>query len=346
MISEKITVVILTYNKAEYIEQTIESVFRQTYTDWDMVIVDDCSNDNTEFVVQKYLSEKIRYFRHSTNWGPGATVNDGIEKANTEYVTLIASDDVLLPNHLALVMNEFQNDKLVETVFTRLKVIDENGKYLNRNIAPPCTDKYKLLNHLFYVGNEIPSPGVAFNKKLFEKTPPFNPALILMHDYDLNVRALMYGKTSIVSEPTVLYRRFSEPSVNLSGNVSRVRICESVERKTVLDNFLKLNYDDMKKIFPQLENCTEQEIMLKFLMDTCIKDDEILSAWAFERLIKYIEKNSDIFKNDLFNFQYKDYIDLYKVHEKIHEAKAVKLTHKQRLFNSIKKIVKRLFGLR
>lgn len=342
MTSEKITVVIPTYNKAEYIEQTIESVFRQTYTDWEIVIVDDCSSDNTEQVVQKYLSEKIRYFRHITNLGPGATFNDGIEKANTEYVTLIASDDVLLSNHLALVMNEFQNDKSVETVFTRLKVIDENGKYLNRNIAPPCTDKYKLLSHLFYVGNDLPSPGVAFNKKLFEKTPPFNLALIMMHDYDLNVRALMYGKTSIVPEPTVLYRRFSVPSVNLSGNVSWVRICESVERKTVLDNFLKLNYDDMKKIFPQLDDCTEQEIMLKFLMNTCIKDDEILSAWGFERLIEYIEGHDDIFKNNIFNFQYKDYINLYKANKKI----ILGTTHKQKLFNTVKTIIKKIFGLR
>lgn len=342
MISEKITVVIPTYNKAEYIEQTIESVLRQTYTDWEIVIVDDCSSDNTEQVVQKYLSEKIRYFKHSTNWGPGATFNDGIEKANTEYVTLIASDDVLLSNHLELVMNEFQNDKSVETAFTRLKVIDENGKYLNRNIAPPFTDKYKLLNHLFYVGNEIPSPGIAFNKKLFEKIPPFNPALIMMHDYDLNVRALMYGKTSIVSEATVLYRRFSDISVNLSGSASWVRICESVERKTVLDNFLKLNYDDMKKIFPQLDDCTEQEIMLKFLMNTCIKDDEILSTWAFERLIEYIEDHDDIFKNNTCNFQYKNYIDLYKFNKKI----IIGTTHKQKLFNSVKTIIKKTFGLR
>lgn len=346
MISEKITVVIPTYNKAEYIEQTIESVFRQTYTDWEIVIVDDCSKDNTEKIVRKYLSEKIRYFKHSTNWGPGATFNDGIEKANTEYVTLIASDDVLLPNHLALVMNEFQNNKSVETVFTRLKVIDENGNDLNYIIEQKPGNKYELLNYLFYTGNAMPSPGIAFKKNLFSKISTFNNSLIQLHDYDLNVRALMHSKTSTILEPTVLYRRFSDASANLSGYTNWLHMCHKAERKTILDNFLKLNYDDMKKIFPQLENCTEQEIMLKFLMDTCIKDDEILSTWAFERLIKYIEKNSDIFKNDLFKFQYKDYIDLYKVHEKIHEAKAVKLTHKQKLFNTVKTIIKKIFGLR
>ena len=88
--NDTITVIIPTYNKADFISQTIKSVLQQTYQNFEIVIIDDCSKDNTAQVVQKYLSDKIRYFRHETNWGPGATFNDGIEKANTEYVTLIA----------------------------------------------------------------------------------------------------------------------------------------------------------------------------------------------------------------------------------------------------------------
>ena len=165
----KITVVIPTYNKAAYISQTIESVLRQTYQDFEIIIIDDCSKDDTELVVQKYLSEKIRYFKHAQNWGPGATFNDGIKKARTEYVTLIASDDILLPAHLELVINEFKKDKKIETVFSKLQVIDENNNYLNKIQEPPYIDKYKLLNTLFYIENRIPSPGIAFKKSLFVK---------------------------------------------------------------------------------------------------------------------------------------------------------------------------------
>ena len=111
-----ITVIIPTYNKADFISQTIESVLQQTYKNFEIVIIDDCSSDNTEGVAQKYLSGKIRYFKHKTNWGPGATFNDGIKKARTEYITLIASDDILLPAHLELVINEFKKDKKIETV--------------------------------------------------------------------------------------------------------------------------------------------------------------------------------------------------------------------------------------
>ncbi|MEL3908413.1 MAG: glycosyltransferase [Treponemataceae bacterium] len=336
-----ISVVIPTYNKAGYINKTIESVLNQTYKDWEIVIVDDCSKDNTEEVVQKYLSDKIRYYKHKTNIGPGANFNYGIEKARSEYVTIIASDDVLLPNHLEKVMEEFGDDE-VETVFPILHTIDETGKLTEKEAGNKSIDKYLLLNRLFYIRNVLPSPGISFKKTLFKKTPPFNPSLIMTHDYDLNVRALMHGKASIVSEPTVLYRRFSDPLINLSGNTGWVRVCEKVETNKVLDNFLNLEYDDMKKVFPQLVNCTAEDIKFRLLVDTCKYGDERLKSWGLERLIDFLEKNEGFFKGNRFDFQFKDYINLYKLNKVV----VVGTTHKQRLFTCIKNIIKRLFGLR
>lgn len=339
--SEKITVIIPTYNKAPFISETIESVFSQTYPNWEIVIVDDFSSDGTEAAVQKFLSEKVRYFRHERNWGPGATFNDGIEKARTEYVALIASDDVLLPKHLENVMACFR-DENVETVFPRLKVINEHGKDLQKSIEPPSSDKYELLNRLFYVGNMLPSPGIAFKKSLFTKTAPFNPALIQMHDYDLNVRALLYGKTATVSAQTVLYRRFSSPFINLSADARWVEFCHKAERKVVLDNFLAVPPEEMKKIFPDLKNCPDEKMTFTFLTKSARHKDELISSWGFERLVSYIENHTDFFKGNDFNFQFKDYIDLYKV-----RARGVLgTTHKQRLFNRVKVVIKGLFGLK
>ena len=337
----KITVVIPTYNKAAYISQTIESVLRQTYQDFEIIIIDDCSKDDTEVVVQKYLSDKIRYFKHTRNWGPGATFNDGIEKSNTEYITLIASDDVLLPNHLEQVMLQFKKDDLVETVFPKLKVIDENGNDLNEIIQQPFFDKYKMLNHLFYAGNDIPSPGVSFKKTLFKKTVAYNQNLIMMHDYDLNVRCLIHGKTAVVNEPTVFYRRFSNPIINLSGKTKWLDMCRSIESKFVLDNYLSLGYDEIKKVFPQLKTCNQEEIKLRLLIDTCKNKQLRLSSWAFERLITYLENNKDFFNNNVFDFQYKDYIDLYKINAK----NIIGKTHKEKLYNDAKILIKKMFGL-
>lgn len=340
--SNKITVVIPTYNKADFISQTIESILQQTYKNFEIVIIDDCSSDNTEHVVQKYLSDKIRYFKHVINWGPGATFNDGIKKTQTEYVTLIASDDILLPAHLELVINEFKKDKKTETVFSKLQEIDENNNYLNKIQEPPYIDKYKLLNTLFYIENRIPSPGIAFKKSLFNKTEMFNPNLILMHDYDLNIRCMMHGEIAVLPEPTVLYRRFSNNS-NLSGDNNWYAYCHTSENKIILDNYLNLTYTDMIKIFPELESCLEKDIKFKFIAETCKNKQKRLSEWAFEKLLEYLNAYPDFFYNNGLNFQYKDYINLYKVHA---EKNIVKLTHKQKLFKMIKNIAKRPFGVK
>ena len=340
--NDTITVVMPTYNKTDFISQTIESVLKQTYQNFEIVIIDDCSKDNTEQVVQKYLSDTIRYFRHETNWGPGATFNDGIEKARTEYVTLIASDDILLPHHLEYVINEFKKNNTIETVFPKLKVIDEDGKDLNKTIEPPFVDSYKLLNHLFYVGNDIPAPGVSFKKSLFKKIPAYNQSLIMMHDYDLNVRCLIHGKTSSVEKSSVLYRRFSDYTINLSGDVKWLSTCHAAESKIVLDNYLTLAYDDMKRVFPQLKDCTHEEIVFRLLTETCQNIDSRLSSWAFERLIDYFECNQEVFRKNTFHFQYRDYINLYKKNAR----NVVGATHKQKLYNDLKRLIKQVFGLK
>lgn len=340
--NDTITVIIPTYNKADFISQTIESVLQQTYKNFEIVIIDDCSSDNTEHVVQKYLSGKIRYFKHKTNWGPGETFNDGIKKARTEYITLIASDDILLPAHLELVINEFKKDKKIETVFSKLQVIDENNNYLNKIQEPPYIDKYKLLNTLFYIENRIPSPGIAFKKSLFNKTKMFNPNLILMHDYDLNIRCMMYGEIAVLPEPTVLYRRFSD-NCNLSGDNNWYAYCHTAENNIILDNYLNLTYTDMIKTFPDLESCLEKDIKFKFIAKTCKNEQKRLSEWAFEKLIEYLNTHPDFFCNNDLNFQYKDYIDLYKAHA---EKNIIKLTHKQKLFKMMKDTAKMPFGVK
>ena len=340
--NDTITIIIPTYNKADFISQTIESALNQTYSDYKILVVDDCSSDGTDLIVKKYISDKLRYIRHEKNLGPSVTYNDGILMSDSKYVTILDNDDILLPNHLELIMQEFKKDEHLDVVFSRLAVIDENNNCLNKIQEPPFADKYKLLNILFYIENRIPSPGISFRKSLFNKIAMFNPNLILMHDYDLNIRCMMHGEIAVLPEPTVLYRRFSN-NRNLSSNNNWYTYCHTAENKIVLDNYLNLTYADMIKTFPDLENCSEKDIKFKFISETCKNKQKRLSEWAFEKLLEYLNADPDFFCNNDLNFQYKDYIELYKLHA---EKNAVKLTHKQKLFKLIKDSTKRLFGVK
>ncbi|UTC68203.1 MULTISPECIES: glycosyltransferase [unclassified Treponema] len=339
----EITVVIPTYNKADYISQTIESVLRQTYQNFEIVIIDDCSGDNTEDVVQKYQSDKVRYFKHEKNWGPGATFNDGIQISRTEYVTLIASDDILLPNHLESVMYEFKNNASLEVIFARSEVIDENGDKQNKSGNFFCIEKFKLLNLLFYEGNLISSPGISLKKSMFNTIKPFNPSLIYTHDYDLNIRCLLYANVFFMNVPTILYRKFNNGVPQLSGNSEWVSHCYMNELNFIFANYLNLPYEIAVKIFPDFSIYSEKEFQFYFMIDCCKNSRKDISSWAFMSLVKYFNNNPDFFKENIYGFEYKDYINLYKLHAwKLRDRHK----HKRKLFLFFKTIVKKILFLR
>jgi len=111
-ISESIiSVIIPTYNRAHLIGRAIQSVLIQTYSDFELIIVDDCSNDNTEEVVQAFNDQRIHYLKHSKNRGVSAARNTGIRAAQGNYIAFQDSDDEWLPDKLECQMAVFQQDK-------------------------------------------------------------------------------------------------------------------------------------------------------------------------------------------------------------------------------------------
>ena len=89
----KVSVVITTYNRAALLPRAIRSVLAQTYEDYELIIVDDCSTDDTPEVVQRFADSRIRAVRHSDNRGQSAAVNTGIRLARGEYIAFLDDDD-------------------------------------------------------------------------------------------------------------------------------------------------------------------------------------------------------------------------------------------------------------
>jgi len=102
------SVVIPTYNRAELLQRAIRSALNQTFEDFELLIVDDCSTDQTGKVVESFLDERLRYIRHDMNKGAPATRNTGISQARSEYVAFLDDDDEYLPNYLAEMSRAFE----------------------------------------------------------------------------------------------------------------------------------------------------------------------------------------------------------------------------------------------
>jgi teichuronic acid biosynthesis glycosyltransferase TuaG len=135
------------YNSSAYIQQTIESVINQTYTNWEMIIVDDCSTDNSKDIIDFFCQcdKRIKYLKTEFSSGsPTLPRNIGIDNSNGRYIAFLDSDDLWYSNKLEIQLNYF-NDPKVALVYTNYEKISENGISKNRVIIAPDMVNYNIL---------------------------------------------------------------------------------------------------------------------------------------------------------------------------------------------------------
>lgn len=145
-----VSIVTPLYNSEKYIEETIESVLCQTYQNWEMLIIDDCSTDNGAKVVKKYLTDKrIKYFKLEKNSGAAICRNKAIEISNGEFIAFLDSDDLWKKEKLEKQVN-FMKKNNYSISFTEYEEIDENSDKLGILIKAPKKPvtyrKYLLTN--------------------------------------------------------------------------------------------------------------------------------------------------------------------------------------------------------
>lgn len=147
-----VSIITPTYNCGDYIADTIRSVLAQTYKDWEMIIVDDCSSDNTKEVVDGFNDSRIKYHRLANNSGAAVARTEAMRLADGEYMAFLDSDDLWMPDKLERQLR-FMTEKGYAFSCTAYEQIDENGKPLNRVIKTINKTSYNRLLLDCPVGN-------------------------------------------------------------------------------------------------------------------------------------------------------------------------------------------------
>lgn len=138
MSKDLVSIITPTYNCAKFIGVTIESVLNQTYQNFEMIIVDDASKDNTEEVVKSFKDKRIKYIRLSKNSGPAVARNRAMEEAKGKYMAFLDSDDLWKREKLEKQINFIKKNKY-KIICSDYEQIDEEGNKLNKII--PCKKK-------------------------------------------------------------------------------------------------------------------------------------------------------------------------------------------------------------
>lgn len=195
---DKISVIIPTYNRAKLIKKSINSILNQTYDNIEVIVVDDCSTDNTEEVIKKIKDDRIRYIKLKKNSGACAARNAGIKVATGKYINFNDSDDEYLPTKIETQYNNLiKNNSDMD--FCRIMI------HINNNEFPiPSEQNRKKILKKEYIdelinGNYISTPTMLIKSKIIKKVL-FDEQLPRFQDYDLVLRMIPGIKVSYTDE--------------------------------------------------------------------------------------------------------------------------------------------------
>ena len=213
-----ISVIITCYNYGHYLSTALNSVFEQTYSDYEIIIVDDGSTDDTQLVVESFgVNTKIKYI-YQANLGQPKAKNRGINESSGELIAFLDADDIWMPTKLEKQIALFE-DAEVGVVFSRRIWIDPDGNELPGNER--ILRRGKVLDHIF-IDNFICFSSSVVRRSLLEEAGCFDETLPMGIDYDLWIRLAARCTFDYVDEPLVKYRT---GHANLSKNVLRRYEC-------------------------------------------------------------------------------------------------------------------------
>ena len=148
MKKDLVSIIMPSYNTANYIGESINSVINQTYKNWELIIVDDCSTDNTDEIVNKFLKdERIKYLKNEKNSGAAISRNKALREAKGRWIAFLDSDDLWVPEKLEKQIN-FMEKNSHSFSYTFYEEIDEIGNNLNiRILGPKKITKFGMYNY-------------------------------------------------------------------------------------------------------------------------------------------------------------------------------------------------------
>lgn len=240
----KITVLMSVYNGEKYLNEAVDSILFQTFTDFEFLIIDDASTDKTPEILHSYGDTRIKIITNEKNLGLTKSLNKGLELARGEYIARMDADDISYPKRLEKQIKYLEEHRDVGLVGSSFETINEYGEVVSRNIYKDFTSE-KIYYHLTF-NNCIAHSSVVYRRDLVIRTEGYNERLIRAQDFDLWSRISKKSKIEIVEE-ILLKWRASQSGISKKCKTEQDQIARSIFEENI--RYLKQDYIiDMEKI--------------------------------------------------------------------------------------------------
>ncbi len=318
----KITIILTSLNHSKFIEEAIESILDQTFNDFELVILDDCSSDGSLELIRNYKDSRIKLI---ISEGPGNVVlqiNKAINNSSSTYIAISHSDDVWMPDKLEKQMLALENDPNLGAVFSNAQVIlsdgtplEDQGHFYYEKFKQRNRSRAEWLRSFFDNGNCLCHPSILIKKNCYLTCGVYSNLLAQLPDFEMWVRLCSRYEIYIIQEPLVKFRVLDNDE-NSSGNRVDTRNRNSIEYIYLLNSYLKvLDRHSIFNIFPDFQNYNLEEktdvdyVFSRILLE--LKDSNPSRLFALNLLHEIVScpERSLNLKN-YYDFTFKDYIKL------------------------------------
>jgi len=254
-----VSIVIPAYNASKYIGECIESILNQTLQDFELIIVNDCSTDDTLDTIKKYTDKRIIIINNNTNYGVAKSLNDGIKIAKGKYIAIMDSDDVMIPERLQITYDYLENNKKVFLVGGALYYMEDNGEIIQKDIPQLGFEKIKqrLKRHNCLWHNTIMFRN---DKKTF-----YREKFRYSQDYDFYTLLITRGKRIENITQVLAKYRVHKNSTSYSKRTQQNMLAKKISQfynqrlKTGKDKYD--NFDPEKILHINIEQITDKKTL-------------------------------------------------------------------------------------
>lgn len=313
-----ISVLMTSYNHDQWIGEAIESVLQQSYSNLELIIVDDGSQDRSVEVIRKYCAGDIRvkFEKLPKNQGAVTALKKCFEMSSGKYIAIISSDDLWEKNKLEVQMKILENEEDIQATFCLPNFIDSNGKILNivdNEFYKPnqSSSRSELLFNLFKKGNFLCHPSMLIRASCYEKIGFYKPCLRALPDYEMWVRLLFKFPIKVTQDRLIKFRKhdFNESLWNVK-NLIRLKAEYSVVLHTFLNNLS--NFEDLECLGLnnlRLKIVNNNKLIPFYFAHICLcHDSEEYQAFGMELLYK--EMSKDVVYQILSKYEIYNYVEL------------------------------------
>lgn len=316
-----VSVIIPSFNHEKYIQVAIQSVLDQTFSDYELLIADDASSDDSWSVIKNFRDNRITSYKFNTNMGAAETVNYLIEKSRGKYIALLNSDDYWHKDKLKIQYDFMEKNPSYAVCFTNVCFVNEKCKILSYNnlwdsvFENSNCNRGEWLEKLFFELNSLCHPSIMIKREIYMLTGKYNPCFVQLPDYDMWIKVLKIAPIHVIDKKLTFFRILSGNKNTSSITIDNIQR-QNIEFELILDIFFEnmpneiflqgfCHHFKKKGELSELEiECEKAFIYFKAEG----KRKKIYIAVGIRKLYKLLTNNkmTEVLKNS-YEFTYKDF---------------------------------------